>query len=376
MNTATDAKRKSASADKEFRLAICGGGSGGHLTPGIAVAEELQRRVSQSSVTFLASSRDIDGRVLRESIESHAKWTHESLPNFGRGRLKSLIEITRSTLAARRILKHTEPHVVLGTGGFASIPGSLAATMLRIPVVLLECNVLPGRANRLLNRFAKLTLCGFSMQKEYVQWWNSAVETTGVPVRHCFSGVDSRRNPGAPKVLVIGGSQGASTLDELVVAALGELVESSHSFSILHQTGERNAETVRQNWGTTPNVEVVPFIDDLAKELQRADIVISRAGAVAMAEIAACGCPAILIPLPNSADDHQRANAEYFRASGAAIVVDQADTDAAGQLRSAVANLLNGTTEEWEQASKAMRSLAKPDAVGQIVSQILQCSSG
>ena len=350
----------------QFRhVAFCGGGSGGHLTPAIAVAEKLLVRYPDVRVTFLTSAREIDRVVLQRSsvgTDRRCRVIHLPIaqpPGFSLSGPSHLWALWQSVMHCYRVLKHRPPGVLLGTGAFASVPGLIAAKWLRIPTILFEANTVTGRVNRWWARYAVHRLRA---------WPAGAADSTigfrplGMPVRAEVA-AQSTPNPapGVPcvhRILILGGSQGSYRVNELVRLALPRLTLPDH-WTILHQTGSENITATPDE--SPGQVTTVGFISDVGSELSRASFVISRAGAVTLAEIAATQSPAVLLPLSNAADGHQQRNAEYFLSRGAAVLVDETSPRAVEELVSAV-HALVGNDEQRHAMSQAAQSIHQPDA--------------
>lgn len=357
-----------------LRVVIAGGGTGGHLYPGIAVARELLARRPDARVSFAGTAQGIEARVLpREGFE---------LDTIRSGGLKgkSLVDRARGVrllplglVDAARILAARQPRLVIGVGGYSSGPVVLMAALRGIPTMLLEQNAVPGLTNRLLSRVVRAaavtygSTCGFFGAKAFV---------SGNPVRPEFLATGaagtgrSAAEPGVINVLVFGGSQGAHGINVAMSEAAPLLAAEAGTFSLVHQTGERDVELVRAAYSEAGlRAEVQPFLYDMGRRLQAADLVVCRAGATTLAELAAAGRPAVLIPLPTATDDHQRKNAEAWGEVGAAEVLLQAD--ATGARLALLIGTLAGDPGRRQRMSAAARALARPDAARLIVDRAL-----
>ena len=353
-----------------------GGGTGGHLFPGIAVALELKHREPNARLLFVGSERELEQTILaRHGLE------HRSLP------VESLRELTRhpwrfatrnwlAWRAARQMMHEERPSVVIGLGGYASAPLVWQASLARGPVVLLEQNVIPGRATRWLSRSASLVCTSFAETGERLPR-GAKVEVTGNPVRReiadCVSHLAAAST--APReLLVLGGSQGADSLNEAVVAALRLVGEARSGWRVVHQTGARQVEAMRRAYAELSMSAVVePFIDDMLARYRAASLVVSRAGATTLAELSCCGLPMLLLPYPHAADDHQRANARVYESHGAAVSVEHLATaeQTAARLADPLRSLL--TDESLRRAmSTAARSCSRPDATAAVVHRVLE----
>lgn len=355
-------------------VAFCGGGSGGHLTPSIAVAQTLLERSDAADVTFLTSSRSIDARILADARLPVNRVAVVQQPiSSSRSKLSLLRSIVRSFFICRRLFRKRRPEIVVGTGGFASIAGVIAAWWLKIPVVLLEINAVPGRANRLLNRFARSTCFGLDAVEHHLKAWRGDVHKVGVPIRTVFSSKPLTESP-QQCVLVLGGSQGAANVNRLCLDAFafGKAWPDLH---VLHQAGETEVDDIQQRYrDLNITADVVPFVSDVAAEIAIADVVISRAGAVTLAEISAVRRPVVLIPLSTAADDHQRANAASHVGIGAAVSIDETVSDAASRLNEHLTCLLD-SFDTRTQMQDAQQQLAAPNATDQFLEVLHQIVS-
>jgi UDP-N-acetylglucosamine--N-acetylmuramyl-(pentapeptide) pyrophosphoryl-undecaprenol N-acetylglucosamine transferase len=358
-------------------VVIAGGGTGGHLYPGIAVARELLARRPDARVSFAGTARGIEARVIpREGFEldviRSAGLKGKSLVDSARGALL----IPAGLADAMRIVSARRPDLVIGVGGYSSGPVVLAAALRGVPTMLLEQNAVPGLTNRLLARFVRAAAVTFD---ETAAFFGSKAFVSGNPVRPEFLAAatpqESTTND-APtaRVLVFGGSQGAHAINVAMVEAASRLAAGPPHLRLVHQTGERDVEMVRAGYRDAGlQAEVEPFLYDMGKRLAAADVVVSRAGATTLAELTAAGKAAILIPLPTATDDHQRRNAEALAAKGAAEVLLQRDLTGGALVTRITA--LAGDRERRARMSAAARSLARPDAAKVIVDRALELAS-
>lgn len=359
-----------------MRILIAGGGTGGHLYPGIALARELMRRDPTTQVSFVGTASGIEARVIpREGFELDlirvaglkGKSSVERAIGFG------LLPI--AAVDAVRVLSKRRPDVVIGVGGFASGPVLALAALFGSPTMLLEQNALPGMTNRLLARVVRAAAVNFEAALTY---FPRTGFVAGNPVRPEFFSAgheeanDHSSEPrDAARVLIFGGSQGAHAINVAMVEAAPRLAASGIRLAITHQTGERDLDLVRhayQRAGLAARVEA--FIYEIGREMKAADVVIARSGATTLAELAASGRPAILVPLPTSADDHQRKNAEVVARAGAAVVVD--DRELTGDALSAAIQSLVSDPERRRRMAAAARTLARPDAAQRIADRVEQ----
>jgi UDP-N-acetylglucosamine--N-acetylmuramyl-(pentapeptide) pyrophosphoryl-undecaprenol N-acetylglucosamine transferase len=358
-----------------LRVVIAGGGTGGHLYPGIAVARALMARRPDAAVSFAGTARGLEARVVpREGLAL-------DLIRSGGLKGKSLVALARgiallpaSGLDAWRVLSRRQPDVVIGLGGYSSGPIVLLAAVRRIPTLLMEQNAVPGLTNRLLARVATAAAVTYPLTLAY---FGRKGFVSGNPVRAEFFRVDEAAmnepdaSGGASRVLVFGGSQGANAINLAMVEAASDLVASGVPIRVTHQTGERDLDMVRAGYrGAGLAGRVEPFLFDMDRAMRASDLIVSRAGATTIAEIAAAGRAAILIPLPTATDDHQRKNAEVLAAAGAADVIDQRDLT--GRLLAARIVNLAGDAARRARMASAVRQFARPDAAGTIADRVLQ----
>ena len=308
-----------------MKAILAGGGTGGHVIPAIAIAQELQRRY-QAEVLFIGTARGLENRLVPaagfplEFVKVGAL-NRVSLAT----RVKTLFDLPRAVFSAGRLLNEFRPDVVIGVGGYASGPAMLAAIRKRIPTLAFEPNLVPGFANRVVARFVSAAAVHFEQTAE--RFRNAVV--TGVPVRPAFFQIP--RKPyvqASPTLLVFGGSQGARAINQAVSQAIGPLVGRVPGLRVIHQTGERDYNDVVTAYSQAGfSAEVHKFIDDMPAFFARADLILCRSGASTVAEIAAAGKPAVFVPFPLAADDHQRRNAEAMESAGAAVVIEETRLD-------------------------------------------------
>jgi UDP-N-acetylglucosamine--N-acetylmuramyl-(pentapeptide) pyrophosphoryl-undecaprenol N-acetylglucosamine transferase len=331
------------------RIVIMAGGTGGHIFPALAVAQFLQTQGWQ--VSWLGTKAGLESRVIPENgIE--IDWLSVSGVR-GKGilsKVSAIFKLAKSCAEARKILKQRKPDVVLGMGGFVAAPGGLMAKMLKIPLIIHEQNRVVGTTNRLLAKIATKVLQGFP--NSFAPKFNAIC--TGNPLRKSF--VDSVQKTNstqneALKILIVGGSQGAKALNENVPNAIALL---KNAVQVRHQTGAAMQNDVAEKYESLNlNAEVSAFIDDMAAAYSWADLIICRAGAMTVSEVAAMGIPAIFIPLPSAIDDHQTANAKYLTEAGAAILLKQSDLTAKN-----LAQQIEKLCENLAQRQEIARSLA------------------
>ncbi len=343
-----------------MRAILAGGGTGGHVIPALAVANELKKNYG-AEVLFIGTARGIENRLVPAAGYPLQLVRVGALKNVSlMTRAKTAFELPRAVWDAGRMLNEFAPDVVIGVGGYASGPAMLAAVVKHIPTLAFEPNVVPGFANRVVARLVSGAAVHFEETAKYFR----RAEVTGVPVRQAFFEIPEKRG-GTPTLLVFGGSQGAHAINEAMIRCLPELRRQAPGIHIIHQTGERDYNGALAAYKSLgESAEVFRFIDDMPAAFARADLVVCRSGASTVAEITAAGKPAIFVPFPRAADDHQRVNAEALARSGAAVVVEESKLEGVW-LAETVAALL-GDARRLETMSEAARGLAHPDAARDI----------
>ncbi len=346
------------------RIVIMAGGTGGHVFPALAVAQELQLRGWQ--VSWLGTHKGLESRVVPANGIEIDWLAVEGIRGKGlSSKFSAVLKLIQACLQARRILKQRQPDVVLGMGGFVAGPGGLMAKLLGIPVVIHEQNRVPGTTNRLLVKLAAKTVLE-AFPGSFPQ--SVAAVATGNPLRSALvrrAAEDKFFQPARLNVLVVGGSQGAKVLNENVPQALAGLP----GVAIKHQTGSAMQSQVAEQYQMLhQDAEVVAFIDDMAEAYHWADLIICRAGAMTVSEVAVFGLPAIFVPLQNAIDDHQTANARYLSDAGAALLLPQQQLSPAN-LRKLILDVI----PQMNLMSQAAKRLAKPLAT-RTVANI--CSEG
>ena len=371
-------------------ILIAGGGTGGHLYPGIAVARELMTRSPGAVVTFVGTAAGIESRVVpREGfaldVIRSAGLKGKSAQSLARG--IALLPVSASD--AWGVITRRRPAVVVGVGGYSSGPIVLLSALRGIPTLLMEQNAMPGVTNRML---APVVDAAAVTYEESVRFFGSKAFVSGNPVRPEFYRDDVSQQgirehvepvvqeegahgiehspPGAARVLVFGGSQGAHAINMAMVEAAARLAAGAPRVAVTHQTGERDLEMVRDGYrraGLEARVE--PFLFAMDREMKAADLVICRAGATTLAELTAAGKPSILVPLPTATDDHQRRNALALVKQGAAKLVEQRELS--GDRLAAEIHGLAGDEALRQRLANAARQMARPDAARVIVDRVL-----
>lgn len=359
------------------RLVITGGGTGGHLFPGIAVADEVLSRFPGSEVLFIGTGREIDQRALAAKPYRQATLTGSGLKGISwKGRLLSLLRLPVGFCQAWRLLARFQPQLVLGVGGYVTGPVLLAARLRGITTAIHEQNSVPGLANRLLGRVVHLVFLTMPGSERYFPVAKACL--VGNPLRPellaaaepVSAGEDGAGDqPGVRRLLVLGGSQGAHRLNQLLPRALARLAAEGIRLTVTHQSGGRDVAEVAQAYrqaGIEARVEA--FIGDMAAVYRQSELVVSRAGATTLAELTLFGKPALLVPYPYAADDHQRRNAEIMVEHGAAVLKLEAELDEQG-LAAELKELLHDHRRRREMAARS-RELARPGAAGEIIARV------
>lgn len=343
-----------------IRVLIAAGGTGGHIYPGIAVASEILRRDADSEVLFVGTARGLEKKLVPDSGFQLALINSAGLKNVGfTGKIKGMVVLPRSFWEARKILKEFAPDVVVGAGGYVSGPVLLTAHFMGYPTLVMDSNALPGFTNRRLARFVDKAALTFDAAKPF---FGDKGVVTGNPVRKEFFEIGVKPVADPIEVLIFGGSQGARAINDAMIAALPHLAGLENKLRITHQTGEANYDSVSTSYAGSgwENVDIRPYIANIFESFEKADLIVSRAGATTCAEVAAAGRAAIMIPLPGAADDHQRKNAEALAEKGAVRLILQADLTGE-RLASELRDLTDDKQAIVDMAAAA-RGMARPDA--------------
>ncbi len=345
-----------------MRAILAGGGTGGHVIPAIAIAQELQRRYNAECL-FIGTARGLETRLV-PNAGFPLKLVRVGALNRVRltTRLKTLFDLPRAVFSAAGMINEFQPEVVIGVGGYASGPAMLASILKHIPRIAFEPNVVPGFANRAVAHFVSAAAVHFKETAGYFH--NPSV--TGVPVRPAFFEISTKSyEQTSPTLLVFGGSQGARSINQAMIRALPKLTRRVPGVHVIHQTGEREYNDVQSAYGQAGVVaEVHKFLDDMPAFFARADLVLCRSGASTVAEIAAAGKPAVFVPFPRAADDHQRRNAEALERVGAAVVLEETKLDEVW-LVDTISALLEDSIR-LRRMSDAARTMAHPNAAKDI----------
>jgi UDP-N-acetylglucosamine--N-acetylmuramyl-(pentapeptide) pyrophosphoryl-undecaprenol N-acetylglucosamine transferase len=363
---------------------FAGGGTGGHLFPGIAVAEELLQRQPDARILFVGSDRPIEKQILSGTSFEHCSLPSPTLAEARRHPLRFVRQLAAARRQARELIKREQPASVIGCGGFASAAPVYVASRMGIPFVLLEQNVIPGRATRWLSRLGGTVCLSFEAAREYLPRSTRAI-VTGNPVRREIVALSQRPSDraraayeGPRTLLVLGGSQGARGVNEMLIGVAERSPEMLAGWRVVHQTGAADEDRVRQAYadaGVTAGVAA--FFADLVAHYASASLVVSRAGATTLAELACAGVPAILVPYPHAMDNHQWHNAREFEQAGAAVIVEQGATpggeNASDGPRTFDLTLMWLLQDDGRRAAMAAATagLARPDAAAAVVERLM-----
>jgi UDP-N-acetylglucosamine--N-acetylmuramyl-(pentapeptide) pyrophosphoryl-undecaprenol N-acetylglucosamine transferase len=364
-----------------MRVIIAAGGTGGHLYPGVAIAREFERQLGTTEITFVGTRQGIETKVMPR--EGYELVTMKARGIMGKGLIRGIAGIAVTPLGLAQCLalcRARRPDLVIGIGGYTSPPLITAATLLGIKRVILEPNAYPGMANRLLSPLAHRVFVSFAEALPFFDARKTRV--VGTPIRRAFlemssgdatSADESPSQVGGPLLLILGGSQGARSINRAVTAAFPLLAQSHPGLRIIHQTGERDFKDVTTAYRTAVQTvdktvatpEVAPFLFDVPRALKHADLIISRSGATTVAEITACGKPAILIPFPHAIHGHQERNARVLEQAGAAQVI--LDHGLSGNVLAQAVSALINDPPRLAEMGRYSRSLGRAGAAEQVV---------
>lgn len=351
----------------ELRVLIAGGGTGGHIIPALAVARELEERHGAATL-FVGTARGIEIRLVPEAgfrlrLIDVGPLKSVSLLT----RLKTMMRLPRSISECKRLMREFQPNVVFGVGGYASGPAMAAALKLKIPTMAFEPNAMPGLANRLVGKKVQAAAVNFPS----AAGWFAHSEVTGIPVRPAFFRLEPPAGP--PHLLVFGGSQGARIFNRKLPAVIVGLLRVVPGLTVLHQSGMRHLAATEEAYGASgadpARWEVRQFLDDMPVQFGRAHLVLARSGASTVAELAAAGKPALLVPFAAATDAHQKRNAEAMVQAGAAVMLEERELENPNALLNALAELLMNP-EQLKQMASAARRQAHPEAAERIADML------
>ena len=368
--------------DESIHVVIAGGKTGGHLFPGVAVAEAIMAMDGGHHVTFVGTEEGLESRVIPELGFDLRCVDVQPLKGGSLGaRLSSLSTLPGAAIEARSVLKELDPDVVVSVGSYAAGPITLMASMMGKKTALMEQNSYPGLTNRLLSRVVDRAFLTFEESAQHLTLAKGQVGVTGNPVRRDLVerarefNYRVRDDEGAFRILVIGGSGGAGSFNESLPGLFSALEEQGSELSIRHQAGHGRAQGVRPRYeGFDGDVEVLEFIDDMSEAYAWCDLLICRAGATTIAEVLTLGIPALFVPFPHAADDHQRSNALAMVKQGAAVMIGDEELHSPRSER-----LINGLiTNPQALANMAAqaKSLARPQAAQEIAKALLEVCRG
>ncbi len=352
-------------------IIIAAGGTGGHLYPAIALAREFLRRDSSTKILFIGTSRGVESRVLAHEGFELALITAK--PVMGKGLLdvvQAMLSLPVGMCQSWQVLRRRRADLVIGVGGYTSPTVLVAAALMGIPRVILEPNAYPGLANKVVGPLAQRIFLAFESAATFFDRRNAQV--VGTPIRREFLGQEFQ-SQGTVKgngrhLLIFGGSQGAQAINSAVLEGLPVLMARLPTLTITHQTGEGDYERVREGYQALGiSATVVPFLYDMPTVLRAADIVVARAGAMTIAELTACGKPAILVPLPTAIYDHQMKNARAMEAAGGAVVLPQSDLT--GARLSEMVDAIASDSQRWDRMHRGSLGMRRIDAGERIVSE-------
>jgi len=356
----------------QFRVLIAGGGTGGHIIPALAVARDLVDREA-AEILFVGTQRGMEIRLVPEAGFNLRLIDVGQLKNVSLlTRVRTLLNLPLAINACRRMIREFRPDVVFGVGGYASGPAMAAALQMKLPTMAFEPNAMPGLANRLVGKRVQAAAVNFPSATAY---FNNA-EVTGIPVRPEFFTL-LPPPPDPPHLLVFGGSQGARLFNTTLPKIAPDLLTAVPGLTILHQSGVRHVSATQEAYsasGAHPaRWKVQPFFDDMPARFARANLVMARSGASTVAELAAAGKPAMLVPFAAAADDHQKRNAEEMVRAGAAVLLNEWDLDTPSRLLHSLIDLLS-SPQQLAAMSAAARTQAHPDAAERIANRLVTLS--
>ena len=347
---------------------IAGGGTGGHIIPALAVARELVARHS-AEVLFVGTARGMESRLVPEGgFKLHLVEVGQLKNVSLLTRLRTLTDLPRSIFACKKLIRTFKPDAVFGVGGYASGPAMAAAVVMKVPTMAFEPNAMPGLANRLVGKWVQAAAVNFPSAAK----WFRNCEVTGIPVRPEFFTIPAPSGV-APHLLVFGGSQGARLFNTYLPQIAVALFEAVPGLTILHQSGVRAADLAQAAYAASgadaARWQVSPFLDDMPARFAQAHLVMARGGASTVAELAAAGKPALLVPFAAAADDHQKRNAEEMVRAGAAVMLEERELPQPGKLLDALTGLLN-SPERLAAMAAAARTQAHPGAAERIADRL------
>ena len=348
-------------------ILVMAGGTGGHIFPGLAVAEYL--RICGWKVSWLGNKNGMEYRLVKACDFPFEAVEFGGLRGKGiKAKLMLPFNLLRAGIQSWHIMRRIKPSVVLGMGGYITFPGGLVTKILKRPLVLHESNSVAGSANRALSKIAMRTLTGFPNTMANAEW-------VGNPIREEFDRMTTpaqryEERQGNLSILVVGGSLGAAALNENVPAALALIPKESRP-SVIHQAGDKHLADLQKRYAELGvHADIRPFINDMPNAYAQADLVICRSGAMTVSELAACGVAACLIPFPHAIDDHQTANARFLSDANAAVLLPQQDLNA----QDLALMIQNFSREDLKAMAERAHALAKPNATQRVAEVCADCA--
>jgi len=361
----------------ERRVIFTGGGTGGHIYPGIATAKALKDRVKDISVLFMGTKRGLEAQLVPQEGFEISFISARGLSSHPLKAIAAILSVSLGLVQSLKVMMTFRPSLVVGTGGYVSGPVALAASLCGVPVVIFEQNIIPGKTTRFISRLARKVCVSFSETERYLP--AEKVVVTGNPVREIIltrSRSEGRAALSIPPerrcILITGASQGARSINEGIVRALESWRD--RDWTVIHLTGEKNYEQVKSSAdvllkGSRLDYRCLGFLRNMEDAYAACDLAVCRAGATTLAEITARGIPSILIPYPYSAEGHQEKNAAWFQQKGAGVMI--LDSEVNEKLAVTIAELIDDEAALAGMAEKC-RALGRPDALNEIVNVILE----
>jgi UDP-N-acetylglucosamine--N-acetylmuramyl-(pentapeptide) pyrophosphoryl-undecaprenol N-acetylglucosamine transferase len=350
------------------RVVIAGGGTGGHIIPALAIADEL-KSVGGAEILFIGTPRGLESRLVPQAGYPLSLIKVGQLKNVSLAtKARTAFDLPLGLIRCGRLLRQFKPDAVIGVGGYASGPAMAAAILGRIPTLAFEPNAYPGLANRVIGKWVGAAAVNFAAAAKYFR----NAQVTGIPVRSEFFHLRPRSEGASPHLLVFGGSQGSRAFNTVMPQIAASLLAAVPGLTILHQAGARHAEATlaayQASGAPADRWEVHAFLDDMPSRFEASDLILSRSGASTVAELCAAGKPSLLVPFPQAADDHQRKNAQALAEKGAARMLIEAELTPDG-LRQSLVELL-GDRPGLERMSEQASKLALPDATTRIARMV------
>jgi UDP-N-acetylglucosamine--N-acetylmuramyl-(pentapeptide) pyrophosphoryl-undecaprenol N-acetylglucosamine transferase len=367
---------------KPLRIIITGGGTGGHLFPGIALATALQQRIPGCEIMFIGTKRQLDRETLAGFNFQQESISCMGLKGMGlKHRLKSLVNLPAAVFESWKIIRRFQPDLVFGVGGYVTGPVLLAARIQAVPTCIHEQNSVPGLANRMISHFVRRIFVSIPGRYPFAE---RKTVVSGNPVRREILAAAEHKEYGGKgeevgrplTLLVMGGSLGAHRINMLMLEVTARLSEQEKkAVRLIHQTGTADEERVRNGYAATEmKAEVSAFFNDMVALYTSADVVVARAGATSLAELSVMGLPAVLIPYPYAADDHQAKNGAYYVAGGGAVMYREAELDM-GELGEILSQLLSDA-DKLRHMATAIKKMGQPEATQRILDSCMELVAG